>query len=135
MKASRRSNSSSKNIIASPHRKLDPSTPVLRFSGHQIRTSAVFTGCVPRRLKLAFGIGNASGAKRYDELNVKGLSIADLMSVESSTRRCWTSWKNPGNFRFLTHGATPVVYRTTKVQAAMRPDGTPLYLDCKPVSG
>lgn len=32
MKASRRSNSSSNNIIASPHRKLDPSTTVLRCS-------------------------------------------------------------------------------------------------------
>lgn len=50
MKASRRSNSSSKNIIASPHRKLDPSTPVLRFSWppdthvcglHRMRTSGI----------------------------------------------------------------------------------------------
>ncbi len=42
--ASRRPNSSSKNIIASPHRKLDPSTRCPRAHGRRIRTSAVFTG-------------------------------------------------------------------------------------------
>ncbi|WP_432284914.1 hypothetical protein SLT36_25825 [Aminobacter sp. BA135] len=73
--------------------------------------------------------------ERYDELNVKGLSIADPNERGKLYEEMQDLMEESGDFRFLTHGATPVVYRTTKVQAAMRPDGTPLYLECKPVLG
>ncbi|RUW84813.1 MAG: peptide ABC transporter substrate-binding protein [Mesorhizobium sp.] len=74
-------------------------------------------------------------SERYDELNVKGLSIADPNERGKLYEEMQDLMEESGDFRFLTHGATPVLYRTTKVHAAMRPDGTPLYLECKPVSG
>jgi hypothetical protein len=47
MKASRKSNSSSKNIIASPHRKLDPSTAV--HERHNLRTAPTTSLRDPKR--------------------------------------------------------------------------------------
>jgi peptide/nickel transport system substrate-binding protein len=32
-----------------------------------------------------------------------------------------------GAYRFLTHEATPIVYRHTTTEATLRPDGQPLY--------
>ncbi|WP_366929719.1 hypothetical protein [Mesorhizobium sp.] len=49
MKALRRSNSSSKNIIASHHRNLDPAPQWSGAHSRRIRTPAVFTECVRQR--------------------------------------------------------------------------------------
>ncbi|TIN74618.1 ABC transporter substrate-binding protein [Mesorhizobium sp.] len=74
-------------------------------------------------------------SERYDELNVRGLSINDPNERATVYQEMQDLMEESGAFRFLTHGASPIVYRTTKVQAAMRPDGNPLYLEFQPVSG
>ncbi|MER8734278.1 ABC transporter substrate-binding protein [Mesorhizobium sp. M1227] len=72
---------------------------------------------------------------RYDELNAKAVTIEDPNERAKLYYEMQDLLEESGAYRFLTNGATPVVYRTTKVQAATRPDGVPLYLDFKPASG
>ncbi|WP_376702506.1 hypothetical protein RQ479_21170 [Mesorhizobium sp. ISC25] len=78
MKASRRSNSSSKNIIASPHRKLDPALRCSGPHGHQIRTSAVFTGWVQLTLYGSLAIPGIA-----EQIELDGL-VVDLSETKDA---------------------------------------------------
>ncbi|RWQ87252.1 MAG: peptide ABC transporter substrate-binding protein [Mesorhizobium sp.] len=70
---------------------------------------------------------------RFDELNSKAAAVDDPKEREKLYQEMQDLMEESGAYRFLTHGATPVIYRTTKMHAATRPDGVPLYLDFKPV--
>lgn len=70
---------------------------------------------------------------RYDELNAKAIAISDPDERSKLYQEMQDLLEESGAFRFLTNGATPVMYRTSQMQPAMRPDGNPLYLDFKPV--
>ncbi|WP_027053614.1 ABC transporter substrate-binding protein [Mesorhizobium erdmanii] len=71
---------------------------------------------------------------RYDELNAKAVTIEDPNERAKLYYEMQDLLEDSGAHRFLTNGGTPVVYRTTKIKAATRPDGVPLYLDFKPAS-
>ncbi|TIY09432.1 MAG: peptide ABC transporter substrate-binding protein, partial [Mesorhizobium sp.] len=70
---------------------------------------------------------------RYDELSAKGVTIIDPMERAKVYNEMQDLLEESGAFRFLTHGASPVMFRTSQMQAATRPDGVPLYVDFKPV--
>ncbi|MER9657859.1 ABC transporter substrate-binding protein [Mesorhizobium sp. M0152] len=69
---------------------------------------------------------------RFDELNAKAITIEDPNERAKLYYEMQDLMEESGAHRFLTNGGTPVVYRTTKIQAATRPDGVPLYLNFKP---
>ncbi|PAQ08305.1 ABC transporter substrate-binding protein [Mesorhizobium temperatum] len=72
-------------------------------------------------------------SKHFDELNEKALALDDPSERAKLYREMQDLMEESGAYRFLTHGGTPVMYRTTQIQAATRPDGVPLYLEFKPV--
>ncbi|ASY73867.1 ABC transporter substrate-binding protein [Sinorhizobium fredii] len=72
-------------------------------------------------------------SERFDELFAEAVTIVDQDARAELYREMENLMEASGAFRFLTHGATPIMYRTTHTHAATRPDGVPLYLDFKPV--
>ncbi|MER8550340.1 ABC transporter substrate-binding protein [Mesorhizobium sp. M1169] len=70
---------------------------------------------------------------RFDELVAKAVTIDDPDARAKLYYEMQDLMEESGAYRFLTNGATPIVYRTTQIKAATRPDGAPLYLDCQPV--
>ncbi|MER8792442.1 ABC transporter substrate-binding protein [Mesorhizobium sp. M0983] len=73
-------------------------------------------------------------SERFDELFAQGATIDDQDTRAKVYQEMQDLMEDSGAYRFLTHGANPIMYRTTQMQAATRPDGNPLYLDFKPVS-
>ncbi|TIV94503.1 MAG: peptide ABC transporter substrate-binding protein, partial [Mesorhizobium sp.] len=71
---------------------------------------------------------------RYDELSDQAMAVEDPNERAKLYYEMQDLLEESGANRFLTNGATPVVYRTTRIQAATRPDGVPLYVDFKPAS-
>ncbi|WP_031245621.1 ABC transporter substrate-binding protein [Mesorhizobium sp. LNJC384A00] len=70
---------------------------------------------------------------RYDELSAKGVTLSDPNERAKVYQEMQDLMEESGAYRFLTHGSTPVMYRTTHTQAATLPDGRPLFLNFKPV--
>ncbi|TIT39367.1 MAG: peptide ABC transporter substrate-binding protein, partial [Mesorhizobium sp.] len=70
---------------------------------------------------------------RYEELSDKGVTIIDPMERAKVYQEMQDLLEESGAFRFLTHGSSPIMFRTSRMQAATRPDGVPLYVDFKPV--
>ncbi|RUV61014.1 twin-arginine translocation signal domain-containing protein [Mesorhizobium sp. M5C.F.Ca.IN.020.29.1.1] len=72
-------------------------------------------------------------SERFDELSAKGVTISDPNERAKVYHEMQDLMEESGGYRFLTHGASPVMYRKTQIEAATRPDGLPLYLEFKPV--
>ncbi|TJW49310.1 MAG: ABC transporter substrate-binding protein, partial [Mesorhizobium sp.] len=72
-------------------------------------------------------------SERFDELSAKGVTISDPNERAKVYHEMQDLMEESGGYRFLTHGASPVMYRKTQIEAATRPDGSPLYLEFKPV--
>ncbi|ESZ02010.1 MULTISPECIES: ABC transporter substrate-binding protein [unclassified Mesorhizobium] len=70
---------------------------------------------------------------RFDELVAKAVTLDDPDARAKLYYEMQDLMEESGAYRFLTNGATPTVYRTTQMEAATRPDGTPLYVDFQPV--
>lgn len=70
---------------------------------------------------------------RFDELSAKAVTISDPNERAKLYQEMQDLMEDSGAYRFLTHGANPIMYRTTQIEAATRPDGIPLYLDFEPV--
>ncbi|MER9402273.1 ABC transporter substrate-binding protein [Mesorhizobium sp. M0615] len=70
---------------------------------------------------------------RFDELIAKAVTVDDLDERAKLYHEVQDIMEESGAYRFLTHGGAPIAYRTTRMQAATRPDGYPLYLAFKPV--
>jgi peptide/nickel transport system substrate-binding protein len=65
--------------------------------------------------------------ERFDELNAKAVTI---QNPDERAKMYWEMqdlMEQSGAYRFLTHEGAPVMYRTTSVDPATRPDGRPLY--------
>ncbi|MES0192683.1 ABC transporter substrate-binding protein [Mesorhizobium sp. C264A] len=90
--------------------------------------------CTTSFVKAQVGIWNWERFRsdRYDELNDKAMTIEDPNERAKLYYEMQDLMEESGAYRFLTNDVTPVVYRTTKIQAGTRPDGVPLYLDFKP---
>ncbi|ATU95536.1 peptide ABC transporter substrate-binding protein (plasmid) [Phyllobacterium zundukense] len=73
-------------------------------------------------------------SERFDELGAKAVTIDDPDARAKLYYEMQDLMEDSGAYRFLTNGATPIVYRTTQIEATTRPDGTPLYINFKPVS-
>ncbi|MER9793635.1 ABC transporter substrate-binding protein [Mesorhizobium sp. M0213] len=73
-------------------------------------------------------------SERFDELNAKAITVSDPSERAKLYYEMQDIMEDSGAYRFLTHEGSPIVYRITKVQAATRPDGEPLYIEFKPVS-
>ncbi|MER9140944.1 ABC transporter substrate-binding protein [Mesorhizobium sp. M0830] len=72
-------------------------------------------------------------SERFDELSTKALAIADPQERAELYQEMQDLMEDSGAYRFLTHGASPIMYRNTKVLASTRPDGAPLFIDFQPV--
>ncbi|MER9632359.1 ABC transporter substrate-binding protein [Mesorhizobium sp. M0296] len=72
-------------------------------------------------------------SKRFDELNAKAITISDAKERAKLYYEMQDLMEDSGAYRFLTNGGNPYLYRTTKMEAATRPDGDPLFLEFKPV--
>ncbi|MER9820281.1 ABC transporter substrate-binding protein [Mesorhizobium sp. M0129] len=70
---------------------------------------------------------------RYDELAAKANTIDDPDARGKLYQEMQDLMEDSGAYRFLTNGANPVMYRTTKTLASTRPDGSPLFYDFQPV--
>lgn len=66
--------------------------------------------------------------ERYDELSAKAATLSDPGERATLYHEMQDIMEDSGAFRFITNGSTPLMYRTTKMQAGTRPDGRPLYL-------
>jgi len=66
-------------------------------------------------------------SERFDELNEKAVRASDPDKRAAMYREMQDLMEQSGAYRFLTHEATPIMYRDSKTEAAMRPDGNPLY--------
>ncbi|MER8511135.1 ABC transporter substrate-binding protein [Mesorhizobium sp. M0894] len=71
-------------------------------------------------------------SERFDVLFTNAATIDDGDARAKLYQEMQDIMEESGAYRFLTHGHNPVMYRTTKMQAAMRPDGMPLYVDFRP---
>ncbi|MER9495876.1 ABC transporter substrate-binding protein [Mesorhizobium sp. M0320] len=70
---------------------------------------------------------------RFDELVTKAVTIDHQDARAKLYYEAQDLMEDSGAYRFLTNGANPVMYRTTRTQAVTRPDGYPLFLEFKPV--
>ncbi|TIQ61656.1 MAG: peptide ABC transporter substrate-binding protein [Mesorhizobium sp.] len=73
-------------------------------------------------------------SERFDELSGKAVTISDPNERAKLYYEMQDLMEDSGAYRFLTHGANPVMFRITQMQAATTPDGNPLYINFKPVS-
>ncbi|MCF6101845.1 MULTISPECIES: ABC transporter substrate-binding protein [Mesorhizobium] len=71
-------------------------------------------------------------SERYDELSAKAATVSDPGERATMYYEMQDLMEESGAFRFITNGSTPLMYRTTQMQAATRPDGRPLYNDFGP---
>lgn len=69
--------------------------------------------------------------KEFDELNAKAVTIEDQDERAKLYYRMQDMMEESGAYRFLTNEATPLMYRTSAMTAATRPDGRPLYRQFK----
>ncbi|RKF17112.1 peptide ABC transporter substrate-binding protein [Roseovarius spongiae] len=67
----------------------------------------------------------------FDKLNDEALSEADKDKRAAMYRKMQDLMEESGAYRFLTHEASPVMYRDS-VEPALRPDARPLYVGFKP---
>ncbi|ESY10640.1 MULTISPECIES: ABC transporter substrate-binding protein [unclassified Mesorhizobium] len=70
---------------------------------------------------------------RFDELNAKAVTISDPEERAKVYYEMQDLMEDSGAYRFLTNGGSPIMYRSTKLEAATRPDGLPLFLEFKPI--
>ena len=64
--------------------------------------------------------------EEFDKLHVAAQSQADPVKRAEEYIRMQDLMEDSGAYKFITHEATPVIYRNT-VAPALRPDGLPLY--------
>lgn len=73
-------------------------------------------------------------SERFDELNELAVTVEDDEERAKLYHEMQDIMEESGAYRFLTHEGSPIMYRTSKVNAATRPDGRPLYIDFDPAS-
>src|SRR5699024_3203274 len=66
-------------------------------------------------------------SNRLDELNDKAVTVSDKDERAKLYYKMQDLMEESGAYRFLTNGATPLMYRDSIMTAATRPDGRPLY--------
>jgi peptide/nickel transport system substrate-binding protein len=66
-------------------------------------------------------------SKKFDELNAKAVTIENKDERAKLYYEMQDLMEESGAYRFLTHEGSPIMYRTTVMEAATRPDGRPLY--------
>ncbi|MER9001922.1 ABC transporter substrate-binding protein [Mesorhizobium australicum] len=72
-------------------------------------------------------------SERYDQLAAEAAAMDDPTGRAKVYQDMQDLMEESGCYRFTSREITPIVYRTTKMQAATRPDGYPLYVDFKAV--
>lgn len=65
--------------------------------------------------------------KRFDELNAKATTISDNLVRDTMYREMQDLLEESGCYRFVTHEASPFIYRESVLVPATRPDDRPLY--------
>ncbi|TPL48716.1 peptide ABC transporter substrate-binding protein [Mesorhizobium sp. B2-4-4] len=73
-------------------------------------------------------------SERFDELNAKAVTVEDPQERAKMYYEMQDIMEDSGSYRFLTHEGSPIMYRTTQLEAETRPDGRPLYLGFEPKS-
>ncbi|HET8727801.1 MAG TPA: ABC transporter substrate-binding protein [Alphaproteobacteria bacterium] len=66
--------------------------------------------------------------KRFDELNARAVTVEDPAERAAMYHEMQDLLEESGGYRFLTHEGMPIMYRTSVMTPAARPDGRPLYL-------
>lgn len=69
----------------------------------------------------------------FDKLHGQATSELSETERDSMYQRMQNLMEESGAYRFITHGATPIIYRAD-VEPAMRPDGMPLYRKFQPAN-
>jgi len=70
--------------------------------------------------------------ERFDELNARAVTINDPEERAGMYHEMQDLLEESGCYRFLTHEGSPVMYRTSAVKPALRPDARPLYRGFEP---
>lgn len=65
--------------------------------------------------------------ERFDELNAEAVTIKDQEKRAKMYHEMQDLLEESGCYRFLTHEGSPVMFRDTVMDPALRPDGRPLY--------
>jgi len=65
--------------------------------------------------------------ERFDTLHEEAVAVSDPEKRGAMYREMQDLMEDSGAYRFLTHEAAPMMYRTSLVKPALRPDGRPLY--------
>src|SRR5699024_4285806 len=65
-------------------------------------------------------------SKKFDKLNAYAVTISDKHKRARRYYEMQDLMEESGAYRFLTNGATPLMYRSSVMTAATRPDGRPL---------
>ncbi|MER8989662.1 ABC transporter substrate-binding protein [Mesorhizobium sp. M0843] len=72
-------------------------------------------------------------SERYDQLAAEAVTIEDPNERVKLYQEMQDLMEDSGAYRFTYRQLNPIVYRTTKMQAATRPDGYPLFRDFKSI--
>jgi peptide/nickel transport system substrate-binding protein len=65
--------------------------------------------------------------EEFDKLHEEAISVTDNEKRGEIYRRMQDMMEESGAYRFLTHEGSPIMYRTSAVKPAVRPDSRPLY--------
>jgi peptide/nickel transport system substrate-binding protein len=65
--------------------------------------------------------------KEFDELHEKAVTVTDADERAAMYHRMQDMMEESGAYRFVTHEGSPIMYRKTALEPAVRPDGRPLY--------
>jgi len=66
-------------------------------------------------------------SEEFDKLHEKAVQVSDPEERAELYRKMQDLMEESGAYRFVTHEASPVVYRENVVEPSLRPDGRPLY--------
>ena len=66
-------------------------------------------------------------SERFDKLNAEAMTVQDEQKRTEMYQEMQDIMENSGAYRFLTHEASPFIYRESVMTPATRPDGRPLY--------
>ncbi|MDW5378167.1 ABC transporter substrate-binding protein [Halomonas sp. HP20-15] len=65
--------------------------------------------------------------ERFDKLNAQAMTVQDEQKRTEMYQEMQDIMEDSGGYRFLTHEASPFIYRESVMTPGTRPDGRPLY--------
>ncbi|MEX2407507.1 MAG: peptide ABC transporter substrate-binding protein, partial [Rhodovibrionaceae bacterium] len=66
-------------------------------------------------------------SEEFDKLHQEAIGVTDDAERAAIYHRMQDMMEESGAYRFLTHEGSPIMYRESAVEPAVRPDSRPLY--------